>query len=112
MAPLRLSPVLALAIASARRSTENYAGTAGLDRAPGRRKSRLGRSQNPWGTAQARFYHCGANRGPISAPYSSEGGPGAEVVSLFAESSRGHRRHGFLYRANGDLSSAVLLLRH
>jgi hypothetical protein len=48
LAPRRLSPLLALAIAIARRSTENYAGTPGLDCALCRGKSRLGRSQNPW----------------------------------------------------------------
>src|SRR5215470_18569732 len=55
LAPRRLSTLLALAVSSARRQTEDHSGTEGFDRTSGPRECRLGRSQNSRRTAEAWF---------------------------------------------------------
>jgi hypothetical protein len=64
LASRRFSTLLALAVASVRRTAKDHATGQGFDRTPDEGESRVGRSQDSRGTAEAGLFPRGTNGGP------------------------------------------------
>src|SRR6202011_1869844 len=67
VASSRLSPVLALAIPTARGPAANQRGDSDPDPSLGDGECGLGRAQDPWGTLEARLRGLRTQRRPVSA---------------------------------------------
>ena len=77
-------------------------------------------AENPtWGgpphprrTSDARLRCIGAKHLPLDEASAQRSRTGSAVVGFSPQSSRSHRRHGFLHRSDGHLQSSLLLLRY
>jgi hypothetical protein len=77
-------------------------------------------AENPtWGapastarTSDARLRCIGAKHLPLDETSAQKSRTGSAVVGFSPQSSRSHRRHGFLHRSDGQLQSSLLLLRY
>ena len=107
-----LSPVLALAIPAARRSTQGEPGGADSHRTPSERELGLGRTEDPWRTAETWLRGLRTNGSQIFETPPTSQGSWQELADLLGQSSRGDRRHGLLHRAHAELQPTVWLLCH
>ena len=103
----RFSALLAPAVASARRTAKDHATGQGFDRTPDEGESRVGRSQDSRGTAEAGLFPRGTNGGPISAVIWFGAVIPARGASSFSRITGRYRGLQFLHRADGDIPNAV-----
>src|SRR5215469_18333655 len=105
VAPRRLPSLLALALPSAWRPTQDYPATAG-------KRIPIGALPRSMPNCRSSVSPSPSGPRPLSATHRAPWRSGAEVVGLFAESPRGARRLRFLHRAHRDVPRAVLFLCH
>src|SRR3984893_2374903 len=108
----RLSPLLALAIPTARGPAANQRGDADPDPSLGGGECGRGRAQDPWGTLEARLRCLRTQRRPVSAPRATPRRSRQPLVGLPRQPPRSDRRLRFLHRPHVDLPPALVLLRH